>query len=748
MGSVTGSIIMNTEGEQIYVGATAPDNPSKDQLWLNTQDEKVYRYDGSEWVTSHEEIDLSDYCTVEQIKSNYYDKTETDERIETVIGETSITTKDGEVVNMKEALNTVIDTAKEHTQRISDTETAIEDNEKLINSVSTLATQTSNKFDWIVKSGTSSSDMVLTDNMLQVIAENINLTGKVSFKSFAPDTVDNILDGVVKEKDIYVEGTTVINGGRIDTSTLIAKNIIVKETDAEDANTLFSALQNTNSKQPRVTLAEWIVENNTLISSDGKFSLSMSGAGTTIENNSANINISAKNIYLEGTTYAEGALAVHNNNFVIKNDTTTTESSKVLDVVSKTKVNGSILEIMMYQKEKPSIVGTSGTTYFTDAQIKTLVGTYVSIKDKGYSNKIGRVQSFTTYTITEDESHGGLLTMYERKYAKLVISSTVPSSNTGYSFYSAPSNTNKLVLSKEGQISSSYNGTHYIGGNTSSSATLLVVRNSLASVSLNIAANGNIGVYDNTNNNWIIYRKYSDKRIYFTDIVSDTATYRLLGTTTISSGNNNIPTSGAVYDALSSYQTKTGNYANVYKNATTRYARVQNKNNNVDLRVGTNAGIYHESVTGYSSSGWVVYISTSGSITVNTKSDRRSKDLIEYLSDDEARALLTQVNPIVYTYKSEKEEAKLEVNTGFFAQDIRDCLIKNNIGYRSYLVMHDNNSENVYDLEADEKDIKYGLDYSKLVPTLWRGWQMHECEIEKLKSELSDIKSRLKRLED
>lgn len=746
MGSVTGSIIMNTEGEQIYVGATAPDNPSKDQLWLNTQDEKVYRYDGSEWVTSHEEIDLSDYCTVEQIKSNYYDKTETDERIETVIGETSITTKDGEVVNMKEALNTVIDTAKEHTQRISDTETAIEDNEKLINSVSTLATQTSNKFDWLVKSGTSSSNMVLTDSMLKAISNNIDLTGKVNFNSFAPDTVDNILAGVVKEEDIYVKGKTVINGGRIDTSTLIAKNIIVKETDAEDANILFSALQNTDSKQPRVTLAEWIVENNTLISSDGKFSLSMSGSGTTIENNSANINISAKNVYLEGTTYSEGALAVHNNNFVIKNDTTTTESSKVLDVVSKTKVNGSILEILMYQKEKPS--PSSGTTYFTDAQIKNLIGTYVSIKDKGYSNKIGRVLSFTTYTTTEGESSGGLYFMYERKYAKLVISSTVTSSNTGYSFYSAPSNTNKLVLSKEGQISSSYNGTHYIGGNTSSSPTLLAIRNSLSTVSLQVNSIGNMGVYDNTNNDWIIFRKYSDKRIYFTDIVSGTATYRLLGTTTISSGNNNIPTSGAVYDALSSYQTKTGNYANVYKDATTRYARVQNKNNNVDLRVGTNAGIYHESTTGYSSSGWVVYISTSGSITVNTKSDRRSKDLIEYLSDDEARALLTQVNPIVYTYKSEKEEAKLEVNTGFFAQDIRDCLIKNNIGYRSYLVMHDNNSENVYDLEADEKDIKYGLDYSKLVPTLWRGWQMHECEIEKLKSELSDIKSRLKRLED
>ena len=52
-----------------------------------------------------------------------------------------------------------------------------------VSSVRTIAEQTADKFEWIVESGTSKSDMVLTDEALDIIAENINLTGKVTFNS-------------------------------------------------------------------------------------------------------------------------------------------------------------------------------------------------------------------------------------------------------------------------------------------------------------------------------------------------------------------------------------------------------------------------------------------------------------------------------------------------------------------------------------------------------------------------------------
>lgn len=48
--------------------------------------------------------------------------------------------------------------------------------------------QTANKINWLVKSGTDSSNMALTDNAYSLIAKNIDLTGKVKFSSFDSST--------------------------------------------------------------------------------------------------------------------------------------------------------------------------------------------------------------------------------------------------------------------------------------------------------------------------------------------------------------------------------------------------------------------------------------------------------------------------------------------------------------------------------------------------------------------------------
>ena len=56
-------------------------------------------------------------------------------------------------------------------------------NGKIMN-VETIANQTAKKFEWIVKGESTSSNLVLTDNALTAIANNINLTGKVTFNSF------------------------------------------------------------------------------------------------------------------------------------------------------------------------------------------------------------------------------------------------------------------------------------------------------------------------------------------------------------------------------------------------------------------------------------------------------------------------------------------------------------------------------------------------------------------------------------
>lgn len=76
-----------------------------------------------------------------------------------------------------------------------------------VNAHLTNVEQTANKIDWLVKSGTDSSNMVLTDNAYSLIAKNIDLKGNATFSSFL-DT-----------------SKTYINGGKIATGSITADQI-------------------------------------------------------------------------------------------------------------------------------------------------------------------------------------------------------------------------------------------------------------------------------------------------------------------------------------------------------------------------------------------------------------------------------------------------------------------------------------------------------------------------------------------
>lgn len=84
--------------------------------------------------------------------------------------------------SLRLAGNVYIKNAKiEVGNKATDWTPAPEDTDSSIASVKTIAEQTSNQFKWIVKSGTAESNMVLTDTLYNLVAENINLTGKVTF---------------------------------------------------------------------------------------------------------------------------------------------------------------------------------------------------------------------------------------------------------------------------------------------------------------------------------------------------------------------------------------------------------------------------------------------------------------------------------------------------------------------------------------------------------------------------------------
>ena len=151
MGSTTGSIIINVKGKDVTVGVNAPANPKDNELWLDTNDgQNILKYYSSKDKKWHNVNDMSgEFGKIyTELKTNYYTKKESDDSVKTIIGETTITKSDGKVVNMKDAINSVIDTSNSHTTQIGEIETKFSDYSTIedVNSKITKVQQTSEDY--------------------------------------------------------------------------------------------------------------------------------------------------------------------------------------------------------------------------------------------------------------------------------------------------------------------------------------------------------------------------------------------------------------------------------------------------------------------------------------------------------------------------------------------------------------------------------------------------------------------------
>lgn len=115
----------------------------------------------------------------------------------------SFSTKITEVENTANGAATTASEAKQTANSFSTRITTAEGN------ISSL-TQTAGKIDWLIKSGTNSSNFTLTDRTISLVSSNINLTGYV--------TIDSLKAG----------GTTTIDGSRITTGTISADRVDLK----------------------------------------------------------------------------------------------------------------------------------------------------------------------------------------------------------------------------------------------------------------------------------------------------------------------------------------------------------------------------------------------------------------------------------------------------------------------------------------------------------------------------------------
>ena len=212
------------------------------------------------------------------------------------------TVKNSETTNVRiriyhkeEAYNFWVSQPKlEKGNKATDWSPAPEDIDSAIETVSTTQTQLSNKFSWIVKSGTSSSNFQITDRMATLTAQYINLNGLVTFSGLTSDVQNKVNTAVLvnntvnnnkanwdkgltaynwtsangtKATNLYemvtqwtngaVSGTTEINGGWVKTGTLTADKIAIGDfTNYAQLN------ENTLSKYGWTKVADSSASNN------------------------------------------------------------------------------------------------------------------------------------------------------------------------------------------------------------------------------------------------------------------------------------------------------------------------------------------------------------------------------------------------------------------------------------------------------------------------------------------------------
>ena len=142
---------------------------------------------------------------------------------------------------------------------------------------------------------------------------------------------------------------------------------------------------------------------------------------------------------------------------------------------------------------------------------------------------------------------------------------------------------------------------------------------------------------------------------------------------------------------------------------------------------------------------WLCRIDQNGNGHFASTSDVRYKDIIGIISEKETLNLLKNIDIVNFYYKGGKD-----ITTGIKAQQLRDILLKYNIGYRTYLNIEDKTSDeegNFYnDLNTPEENIVYSIEYDKLVPIVWRGWQIHHKTIQELQNNITLLQQEIQSL--
>ncbi len=136
---------------------------------------------------------------------------------------------------------------------------------------------------------------------------------------------------------------------------------------------------------------------------------------------------------------------------------------------------------------------------------------------------------------------------------------------------------------------------------------------------------------------------------------------------------------------------------------------------------GYSASSFYYDIDGYFHS----ILSNGGAfrIDMTSVSDKRMKNDLGLLSaTNEDEILIDNIDIHKFAYKNDDDKT---IHYGMMAQDVRDVLIKYNIGYRPFLQINhykngrDNTPIMSKDLYVSEEECTYNMDYKAFIPVLW-----------------------------
>ncbi|MFR6153189.1 MAG: phage tail spike protein [Faecalibacillus faecis] len=217
------------------------------------------------------------------------------------------------------------------------------------NEAITQATQTADRFSWLVKSGTSESDFLLTDRTASLVSEYINLNGLVEFNGLNSTIQNqlNILDSWGSDVD-----KTYINGGKLWTRSITAEKLAVDAIKSKNyvANSAGSFLNLSNGSFDSKYL-KW--------DSSGKIT-STGGTIGGITINDGNLTASDTNQYHKfGWIEGEGS-----GDLIYRRDSTEIMSKGLIKLTYDATISG------QSDPEGPSdMTGTTGYTLLTPGAI-------------------------------------------------------------------------------------------------------------------------------------------------------------------------------------------------------------------------------------------------------------------------------------------------------------------------------------------------------------------------------------------